>query len=259
MKAIIIAAGMGKRMGHLTDDRPKCMLSVGGRTILDSQADTLRSLGVEDVVVVRGYQGNKINCDGVRFCENKDYMDNNILESLFCARQEMDSGFVFSYSDILYTRDVLGALLASKADIAIIADVDWEKAYVGRSGHPVSEAELVKAEGGRLTLIGKGLFPCEESEGEFIGLAKFSGEGVKGLIETYDGLKAQYEEDPSFTFQGATTFRQAYLTDILQELVDRGRAVEVVKISGSWMEIDTEEDLKAAENWWGGLSNGGTF
>ena len=116
MKAIIVAAGRGQRLGAETDDIPKCMVKVGGRPILHWQLAALAAAGVDDVVIVRGYLGDRIAPPAggprVRFVDNPEWASNNILTSLFYAEDEMRDGFLFSYSDIVFspvTRARVGA------------------------------------------------------------------------------------------------------------------------------------------------------
>ncbi len=194
-------------------------------------------------MVVRGYKGQAINYQGVTYCENTDYKNNNILRSLFYAEDEMDDGFVFSYSDIIFETGILEKLLQSEADISLVVDVDWIRSYEHRYQHPISEAELVELEKDRITKIGKKICAPQEAYGEFIGLAKFTKRGAEVLKENYRGVAGQYQNRP---FQQATSLEKAYLTDMIQELIDRDYAISSVDIKGGWIEIDTSEDLERA-------------
>lgn len=246
MKAIIVAAGMSNRLRPLTNDGPKCMLDLGGKTILGNMLDVLKQNGINDISIIRGYKKEKISYPGVKYYENTDYQNNNILKSLFCAEPEMDGDFLFSYSDIVYGDEIVRKLLENKADIAIVVDVDWKKGYEGRTLHPVTEAELVMAEDCNVTKIGKGLDPAR-AYGEFIGLGIFSGQGVKLLKKIYSAVKERFKNRQ---FHDAVSVKKAYVTDMLQELVDRGAKVRVVDISGGWHEVDTSEDLERARAAW---------
>ena len=103
MKAIIVAAGPSSRLMPITDEKPKCLLEVGGQTILGRTLEALRENGIKDIAVVRGYRGNLINYSNVTYYQNSDFRKNNILRSLFYAEDEMNDDFIFSYSDILYS------------------------------------------------------------------------------------------------------------------------------------------------------------
>jgi len=243
MKAIIVAAGPGSRLMPITNERPKCLLDVGGQTILERALQALRENGIQNIVVVRGYQGHLINYANVTYCHNPYFGKNNILRSLFYAEDEMDDAFIFSYSDILYSSEIVARLIDSEADIALIVDVNWIERYEGRDQHPISEAELVEVENGRVVRIGKGVVSPEEAHGEFIGLAKFANSGAEAMKATYHRVA---KEGPSAPFQCAASLEKAYLTDMIQELVDTGSLVQSVDIEGGWMEIDTPQDLERA-------------
>ena len=243
MKAIIVAAGPGSRLNPFTNDRPKCLLDVGGQTILERALQALRENGIENIVVVRGYQGHLINYPHVTYCHNPDFRKNNILRSLFYAEDEMDDAFIFSYSDILYGSEIVARLIDSEADIALTVDVNWTQAYEGRDQHPISEAELVKVKNGRVVRIGKGVVSPEEAHGEFIGLAKFTRSASEAMKAAYHRVA---KEGPSAPFQCAASLEKAYMTDMIQELVDTGSLVQSIDIEGGWMEIDTPQDLERA-------------
>ena len=184
MKAIIIAAGMGSKLNHYTDQRPKCMVEVNGRSILSFILEAFAANGVDDIHVVRGYLADRLRIDGATYWENPDYRDNNILLSLFCAQPAMDGPFLSTYSDIVFTSDVVARLLASPADIALVVDRDWATAYEGRADHPPEQAELALCDGTRVLQVGKHVTPEQQPLGEFIGLAKYSATGARLLTRT---------------------------------------------------------------------------
>jgi choline kinase len=249
-KAIIVAAGRGRRLGNHTDAIPKCMVEVAGRPILHRQLDALGAAGVEDVVVVRGYRGQLIDGGArrLRFVENPEWERNNIYASLLHAAHEMDAGFYFSYSDIVFAPEAARALAAAAAEqecsAALVIDRLWREAYVGRTLHPVSEAELARVEGGRVTRVGKQAVTPEDAAGEFIGLAWFSPAGGRALRRVWEeALAAGGLEAP---FGRAAALRNAYLSDGLNALAG-GHRLAPVFIDGRWREIDTGQDLAAAE------------
>ena len=261
MKAIIVAAGRGRRLGPETADIPKCMVAVGGRPIFHRQLDALALAGVDEVVVVRGYLGTRIQPPAadrpggrlrVTFVENPAWADNNILASLFYAEPFMDDGFVFSYSDIVFARAHASLAVASSADVGLVIDRRWEETYVGRLNHPLPEAELAAVEGtppaAKVTQVGKGAVPAAEAAGEFIGLARFSSRGARALRDVWREARAKGLDQP---YGRAAALRVAYLTDALNALIAGGpsrapAAVEPLFIEGRWREIDTEEDLGRA-------------
>jgi len=89
MKAIILAAGEDSRLGKIGERRPKCLIKIGGNTLLEIQINTLYACGIDDISVVRGYEGEKIDVPGLKYYDNPDYATMNTSHSLFCARKEM--------------------------------------------------------------------------------------------------------------------------------------------------------------------------
>jgi choline kinase len=253
-KAIIVAAGRGRRLGPETDELPKCMVEVASQPILHWQLRALATAGVSDVVIVRGYHGDRIAAPAgvpVRFVENPEWPRNNILASLLYAAGEFAGGFFFSYSDIVFAPAVARSLaaVAGTAPVALVVDRRWEDAYVGRTEHPLPEAELARVSEGpagpTVSRVGKQAVPREEAAGEFIGLAHFSAAGAAALRAEWEralgagGLEAPYGRAP--------TLRQAYLSDALNALADGGHRLAPVFIDGEWREIDTRQDLASAE------------
>lgn len=247
MKAIILAAGLGTRMKHMTQELPKCIAIVlNGVTLLETQLKALRSAGIREISVVRGYCADKIDIPGLRYYQNDSYEKNNILESLFCAEKELDGDVIVSYSDIWYEADVVKRLCRCQKDIAIGVDIDWKDYYLGRKDHPITEAENVIFDSdNRVIKIGKIAADKEEVHGEFIGMMKLTRRGCEILKRHYHRAKKLYEGK---SFQRASLFQKAYLTDILQDMADLGVPIHCEIIGSAWKEIDTVEDFEKAEN-----------
>lgn len=246
VKAIILAAGMGTRLKSLTKQLPKCLaIRLNGKTLLETQLEILKKCGVSDIVVVRGYEGNKIRYPKIRYVWNHDYAKNNILGSLMAASDELDGNVIVSYSDIWYENSVLKKLLRSDKDIAIGVDIDWKDYYEGRKEHPIEEAEnVIFDSNNRVIKIGKIGASGVEVHGEFIGMMKMTSRGCAILKDHYQRAKRLYEGKP---FQRAKEFRNAYLTDLLQDMADLGVPIHCEIIGSKWKEIDTVEDFRKAQ------------
>ncbi len=250
MRAIIAAAGMGTRLRPHTELVPKCMLPVRGRPILDWVLEALNKAGIESVAVVRGHGKDFLKRPGLEYYENCRFAKTNMLYSLFCAELAMEEGFVFSYSDILYGTTLVKKLLEGPGEVKVICDRAWLARYEGRMAHPLEEAELIHAPGGEVLRIGKAVVGRDEARGEFIGLAHFTSEGARQFRELYHELDARFDGRPGQPFQEAKSFKKAYMTDIFQEMADRGFSVKTVDVESGWIEVDTEEDLAFADaNW----------
>lgn len=242
MKAIIIAAGMGSRLIPLTNDKPKCMLELKGKTLLECQIDALRASGIDRIAVIKGYKKERINYPGLIYYINDNYQNNNILHSLFYAEKEMDDEFIAVYSDIFYTKDIVKRLLDNKEDVSIVADIDWRGYYQGRTDHSISEAENVIFDAdNNVVKIGKILPNKDDVHGEFIGMMKCTKKGALVFKRYFHRLKQIYSGKP---FQKASIFGKAYLTDIFQDMVDFGVRINCVIIEKGWAEIDTVQDYE---------------
>ncbi len=243
-KALIIAAGLGSRLKKHTENLPKCMLDFGGKTLLQRQLDSYKKCGIKDISLIRGYKKEKINYKGIKYFENTDYKNNNILNSIFYADKVINGNIIISYSDILFDSSVVERTLDTNHDISVVVDIDWRGYYVGRKDHPISEAEnVIFNSNNEVEKIGKINTGNEEVHGEFIGMIKLSNRGTEIFKEHFDRLKKIYWNKP---FQRAKIFQKAYLTDFIQELVDIGIKVHCVIIESGWKEIDTVEDYKKA-------------
>ncbi len=244
MKAIIVAAGMGRRLAPYTDDRPKTLVEVNGRSILERQVDAYRAAGVDEINIVRGYMKEKIHVDGARTFDNDEYRDNNILVSLFHAESAMDGGYLFSYSDIVFRPEVVRTVMDTEGDYALVIDRRWHEAYIGRVNHPVEEGEVARVDDGRVTLVGKKTMPPDEATGEFIGLARFSARAAGKMRERFHQRRGELAGKP---YGRAPRFEVAYLTDLLNDLIESGEVMRPAFIDGGWREIDTVEDLERAK------------
>ena len=243
-KCLIVAAGLGSRLKDHTEHTPKCMLDFGGKTLLQRQLHSYKFNGIEDISLVRGYKKNKINYKGIKFFDNKDYKNNNILNSIFYAEDVINGNIIISYSDILFEPFVVKRAMESDHDISVIVDVDWRDYYIDRKEHPLSEAEnVIFNSNNEVVKIGKIASDKEEVHGEFIGMVKLNHRGCEILKQNFHRVKKLFWNKP---FQRAKIFQKAYLTDMIQELVDIGVKVHCVVIKRGWKEIDTVEDYKKA-------------
>jgi L-glutamine-phosphate cytidylyltransferase len=243
-KCLIVAAGLGSRLKGHTEHNPKCMLDFGGKTLLQRQLLSYKDNGIEDISLIRGYKKNKINYKGIKYFDNNDYKNNNILNSIFYGEEVINGNIIISYSDILFEPFVVKRAMESDHDISVIVDVEWRDYYVGREDHPLSEAEnVIFNSNNEVVKIGKIASDKEEVHGEFIGMIKLNHRGCEILKQNFHRVKKLYWNKP---FQRAKIFQKAYLTDMIQELVDIGIKVHCVIIERGWKEIDTVEDYKKA-------------
>ncbi len=248
MKAIILAAGMGTRLKHLTESRPKGMLVFNGKSLIEHILDTLRRCGIDDIVIVRGYMQEKIDFPGVRYYFNKDYDQTNMVETLFCAERELDGEIIISYADIIYEDRVLKSVMASDHEISVATDDNWEEYFSARlDGNPLADAEsLIYNEQGLIKEIGGQTPDIKDVQGQYIGLMKFKGRGIQTLESVYHQARAEYWDK---TWRSGKKFQNTYMTDLIQAIIDSGAQVHPVKIKNGWLEVDTVEDYENILKW----------
>lgn len=249
MKALIIAAGKGKRLGEYTRDLPKCLLPVADKPIIDHQLEALKANGISDIAIVKGYLADTIQRTeiGSTFI-NDDYENNNILSSMMYAAEFLDEDTIISYSDIIYSKEVVATLMAAPYDITAVVDTDWRGRYINRKDHPESEAEkaLFDPKSARAELFGKVIDASPEHIGEFIGLYKLSRAGAKTFKAAFYDAKSKFD---GMKFMHAKSFANAYITDLFNYLLEQEELVNCAFIQQDWWEIDTEEDLLGAREW----------
>lgn len=250
MKAIIIGAGRGSRLRHLTEEIPKTLVPILGRPMLDGILEALAAGGLvpPEVVFVCGYLKETIQAryPALDYVENTEWEQNNILASLMYARDRMAGGFISTYADIVYRPEIVAALARSPHDLTLACDTAWRRRYTNRSQHPETDAEKLRAEGDRVVQISRKI-SSEEASGEFIGVLKASPAGAARLCRAYDEARAVHAGK---VFREGRTFEKAYLIDLLQHMIEQGEAFHRVDTDGGYMEIDTLEDASLAESWW---------
>ncbi len=245
MKVIILAAGMSSRLRPLTSNKPKCMLKLFNETLLERQIKIFRNYNINDITIVTGYRSEVIDISNVNYVKNENYETTNINESLFCALEPSSSPVLVTYSDIVFEQKIVQQMLEMTDGIRLAVNLNWKKYYQNRTMHPLSEAENVLVENGRILQIRKNISESLQNQqiGEFLGIMMLSSDHVKILLERYSYLKKNHVG----AFQNSSSLSNAYITDMLQEIIDSGINVNPVFTVGRWIEIDTPEYLKNAE------------
>lgn len=248
MKAIILAAGMGVRLRHLTENKPKGMLEFNGKSLIEHLLVTLRRCGIDDIVIVRGYMAEKIDFPGVKYYLNKYYDKTNMVETLFCTEGELTDEVIVTYADIIYEVGVLKEIMESNHEISVIVDDNWKEYFKARlGGNPLADAEsLVYDERGLIKEIGGQNPEIDDVQGQYIGLMKFKGQGIQILKDVYHKARDEYWDKP---WRSGKKFQNAYMTDLLQEIIDSGAKVHPVRIKNGWLEFDTVEDYENILKW----------
>jgi len=248
MRAIIIGAGRGRRLMPTTENAPKCFAEIRGKRILDWTLEALAAGGVTDICFVGGYRIEAVEREYPHFTfrHNREWEDNNILVSLMYAEDLMDRPFITTYSDILYTGELVTGLVAAQADIALGIDTDWRTHYQPRTQHPPHDAEKTITLNGRVQRVQRTI-SYEEANGEFMGVAKFSVRGAELLREHYHRRRREHWDKP---YREAAQFQKAYLIHLFQDMIEQGVEFGHADTHGRYREIDTQEDLDLAQREW---------
>lgn len=248
MKAIILAAGQGTRLKKYTENLPKGMLSFMGKTIIERQIETYRASGIEDIIIVKGFAADKIKYNGVRYYTNEDYEKTNMVESLMAAKEEFDDDVIVSYSDILFEKKMLQCMIHTKEDFCVAVDDNWKVYWEKRYGTDDFDTESLSLdERGNIKELGLENPNIEDIDARYIGLIKFSKSGINYVLSILEEAYKHFLDKP--WQQSGKTVKKAYMTDLLNAVIESGRDVKAEIFHNGWIEFDTNEDYENAMKW----------
>lgn len=235
MKAIILAAGRGSRMKSLTDERPKCLVELHGKALLDWQLESLRKAGISEIAIVTGYKRELlVNRELVEF-HNMRWAETNMVSSLACAEEWLQTEpCIVSYSDIFYSPTAVRLLIRCLAPLAVTYDPNWLKLWTQRFGDPLLDAETFRLTPEHtLAEIGNKPTLVDEVQGQYMGLLRFTPEGWMEVQRIRSNLTLEQCD-------------KIHMTGILQKVIDdKCFQIEAVPYLGEWGEIDSADDLNA--------------
>jgi L-glutamine-phosphate cytidylyltransferase len=233
MKSIILAAGAGNRLKPYTNEVPKCLVEIAGKSLLNWQIESLIEANISEINIVTGYKYKKIEelqdkrLNKIYF--NSNYSSSNMVKSLLVAEELFNSDLLISYSDIIFSSKIVSNLLISKYKNAIIVDLDWYKLWSQRFENPLDDAEtLIFDKNFNLLEIGKKAKKLNNIMAQYVGLMKFDKETLNFISKLNIGNKI---ED------------NLYMTDLISLFLDYGINIKVIPIKRGWLEIDTVSDL----------------
>lgn len=247
MKAIILAAGMGKRLGPYTKEMPKGMLNFLGVSLIGRQIETYRRCGIDRIILVGGYRADRLNFPETKLYLNENYESTNMVESLMCAREELDGPVLVSYADILFEDRVLRAAIEAPVEIGVTVDRAWREYWQARYGDDAVDTESLRiGSNGGIEDIGRPDPQAKDLDGRYVGLLKFGRAGTEALKTVYDETRRLFWGKP---WRSARLFQSGYMTDLLQEMIAAGHRVAPIFIHKGWLEFDTEGDYEKACEW----------
>lgn len=237
MKAIILAAGRGSRMKDLTDERPKCLVELRGKALLDWQLEALRAAGITEIAIVTGYKRELMANRGPVEFHNARWAETNMVSSLACAQNWLQvEPCIVSYSDIFYSTMAVQSLMTCEASLAVTYDPNWLGLWTQRFGDPLLDAETFRLTPEHtLAEIGNKPTSVDEVQGQYMGLLRFTPEGWTEVLRIRTGLTSEQCD-------------KMHMTGTLQKVIDAGRVViAAVPYAGEWGEVDSAEDLMFSE------------
>lgn len=229
MKAIIAAAGRGRRILPFSKDRPKPLLLIRKRPFLEYTLDNLIAEGIKEIVIITGYLSEQFDYllkpkykKHIIFIKNEDYSETENLDSLYLAKDYIKEGFIFINADVIFSKTLLRKLLQyRKQNICVV-----------EKGRELSKSVMkVRVAGNKLVGIGRSLM---SGNGRAIGLYKFSTSGAKEYFEIIKSLKVNGKK--GFQIEKAISI---FIRKYPIHMLETGKY--------AWYEIDEKKDLLKAE------------
>ncbi|MEO5344379.1 MAG: phosphocholine cytidylyltransferase family protein [Gammaproteobacteria bacterium SHHR-1] len=233
MKAIILAAGRGSRMKQLTEEKPKCLVELRGKPLLDWQLDALTRAGIDEIGMVTGYKRELLIHRGLKEFHNPRWAETQMVSSLACAEEWLSQEpCIVSYSDIFYQPEAVMALINSQAPLAVTYDSNWLALWSQRFADPLVDAETFRLRPDHtLAEIGNRPNSLEEVQGQYMGLLRFTPEGWAEV------KRIRAESSPEQR-------DRMHMTGTLQGVIEAGRlSIQALAYAGEWGEVDSADDL----------------
>jgi len=232
-KAVILAAGRGRRLKHETERLPKALVDICGHPLMELIFKNLASFTrTRSVIVATGHMADMVEerigkeCHGIRieYVINVEYDSTNNAYTLWLLREHLSNGFLLINTDVLFDGRLLGRVELSSVRNFLVVD----------GTHPLDEEDMkVELLDGRIVDISKGLDPAG-SHGEYIGIAGFGAEGAAELVKELDETAVGKKKT------------DIYYEDVIQRILERCTIRALDSAPYVWTEIDTLEDLKVA-------------
>ena len=224
MDALILAAGRGTRMGEI--DKPKCLLDIGGTSIINNQIKNFKNLGINRIFIVTGYNSELIhshlNGDFI-FLHNSDYANTNNLHSVWTAKDSLDDDFICVYGDLLFHKEILENCIKNDNDICLVIEKNVR-----------SETMKVKIENNLIVEVNKRISE-DLADGNFIGMAKFKKSVIPVLFR-----------EISLLVENGNL--KSYYTSAIESLIKKDKKINFVETNNfPWMDIDEEQELAEAK------------
>ena len=238
-RAIVLAASRGNNLYELTEDKPKTMLKIGGKPLLQRLVDEFKKQSINDITVVAGYKSEALDINGIELCMNDFHESTGELYSLACARDKFNNDMVIMYGDLLFRSYILRDLLDSEGEIVIVVDSLIDEAEISGTpdyaycSHPDDRSMFMQDVA--LRHVSEEKAPdLGDPSGRWTGMMKVKARGRKWLEDALEALKKQAD------------FNQLTLPDLLNYLARQGKTVNVHYINGHWLDVNSVNDIDRA-------------
>ena len=224
MDALILAAGRGTRMGNI--DKPKCLLDIGGITMIDYQINCFKNIGINQIFVVTGYNSEMIRehvTEQVTYIQNNDYASTNNLYSLWAANEVMNDDFVCVYGDLFFDKQILQNCINDNNNVCLVLERKIR-----------NETMKARIANNYVTEVNK-LIPMELANGNFIGIAKFKKQIIPFLFKEISKLI----NDGNYN---------SYYTAAIESMIKNGSKINYVETNNlSWLDVDEKYEFEEAK------------
>lgn len=239
--AIVLAASRGNALQELTRDRPKVMLSISGKPLLQRLVEEFKKQAVNNITVVAGYKAEAIDVGGVDLRINSDFESTGELISLICAEDAFHNDMLIMYGDLLFRGYILNDLLDHDGDIVVVVDSSLQTAHI--SGSPdyaycsrADDRSMFNQDIQLVRICAQVEPDYGQPAGRWIGMLKVRNNGRKWLEQALADLKVRPD------------FNQLTMPDLLNYMVDNGKKVNVLYINGHWLDINVLDDIGRASD-----------
>jgi phosphoenolpyruvate phosphomutase len=249
---IIPAAGEDPVFRKILNGKPKAMLEICGKTLIDHQIQTLSNANLSDITLIAGYGKDQLHAEDISIMENPEYQKGSLLNTLMIAKEKMVNGFIMLYSDILLEDHILRKLTDCKEDIILVADNSTQyhgpeegnilDYIITKNHYKLSRREIHFISENTVAKIGNKINP-ETATHEFIGLARFSKTGAEQFLETHNDVVKNFNGP----IQESEDISKLNFTDLIQEMIDRGFTIHYMEIHKGWLEIHNVEHITLAQ------------
>ena len=234
LRGIILAAGRGSRMKKLTDKKPKCLVEINGKSLLERQLNIFYKSDINEIAIVTGYRSEMLSSFNLVEFHNPNWATTQMVASLACASKWLEEEIcIISYADIFYENSAIESLKKCHSDIAVAYSPNWLSLWQSRFSNPLDDAEtFCVGDDNNLLEIGKKPKVISEIQGQYMGLLRFTPNGWNEFNKTRNLILEKK--------------RNAFdMTMTLQFFLENSfMPIKAVPFEGKWGEVDSESDLR---------------